>query len=1157
MGNTNLLKTRIILNNKPSSEWAQDIETIWYEGEFLVEDDTRKIKMGDGIHIYSELEYLFLTPDEVTELIEASKHTHSNKSILDATTASFTNELLSKLNGIVSGATKVEKSTTNGNVKINGTETNVYTHPTYQNHDSGLYKISIDNNGHVNDVQDVSKEDITALGLPAQDTTYEIFSGSDGESEGDSGLVPAPSAADSEKYLSGNGTWSNVSGSQVVQDENHRFVSDSEKSEWNNKASKDVATGSSDGLMSSSDKTKLGTIADGANKTVIDSALNSESENPVQNKVINAALSEKVPVTRTINGKELADNISLQAVDVGAIASSQMGASNGVATLDSTGKVPSAQLPSYVDDTIEGYLNENKFYQDEAHETEIPSESGKIYVDLHSENTYRWSGTTFVEISKSLALGETSSTAYAGDKGKVAYDHSQSLHARSDATKTEKSSTNGNIKINGSEFNVYTHPTYSPHDSGLYKIVVDASGHISSTSAVTKSDITNLGIPGQDTNTTYSAMKGASSTVAGESGLVPAPSAGSQDKFLKADGTWSSPVNTTYAVFGGATSEQAGSNGLVPGPSAGSANRFLRSDGTWSTTPNTTYDVATSSKDGLMSSEDKTKLDGVAVGANKYTHPSYTAKSSGLYKVTVDSTGHVSATTAVTKNDITALGIPASDTNTWVALKGATTSNAGTAGYAPAPTAGASNRYLRSDGTWSVPPDTNTTYANMTAATASAAGKAGLVPAPAAGAQTKYLRGDGTWQTPPDTNTTYGVATGSSNGLMAAADKTKLDGIATGANKYTHPAYTAKSSGLYKVTVDATGHVSAATAVTKADITGLGIPASDTNTWIAFKGATTSAAGTAGYAPAPSAGAANRYLRSDGTWAVPPDTNTTYTLSSFGITATASELNFMDGVTSNVQTQLNAKAPTSHSHSNYLTTSGTAAAATKLATARTISLSGDASGSTSFNGSANVSIAATVLRHGSTAITSNQNLNNFTDPGWYYCPANATVATLKNCPTTNAFALSVSQHAGTSQLLIEYVTSTPKMFMRNFYNSTWGPWYEVYHTGQKPTASEIGAAASSHNHSAANITSGTLAVARGGTGLASSPSILINLASTSAASVLTASPRPGVTGTLPVARGGTGGTTAATARTGIGAVNLICQASEPSQNTGDLWFKTV
>jgi len=59
-----------------------------------------------------------------------------------------------------------------------------------------------------------------------------------------------------------------------------------------------------------------------------------------------------------------------------------------------------------------------------------------------------------------------------------------------------------------------------------------------------------------------------------------------------------------------------------------------------------------------------------------------------------------------------------------------------------------------------------------------------------------------------------------------------------------------------------------------------GFKTTDTNTWIAFKGATTSAAGTAGYAPAPAAGDANRYLRSDGTWSVPPDNNTTYTLSS-------------------------------------------------------------------------------------------------------------------------------------------------------------------------------------------------------------------------------------------------------------------------------------
>ena len=72
------------------------------------------------------------------------------------------------------------------------------------------------------------------------------------------------------------------------------------------------------------------------------------------------------------------------------------------------------------------------------------------------------------------------------------------------------------------------------------------------------------------------------------------------------------------------------------------------------------------------------------------------------------------------------------------------------------------------------------------------------------------------------------VATASTAGAMSAADKAKLDGIAEGANNYTHPAHTAHESGLYKVTVDAQGHVSGAEAATKEDITGLGIPAKDT-----------------------------------------------------------------------------------------------------------------------------------------------------------------------------------------------------------------------------------------------------------------------------------------------------------------------------------------
>ena len=346
-----------------------------------------------------------------------------------------------------------------------------------------------------------------------------------------------------------------------------------------------------------------------------------------------------------------------------------------------------------------------------------------------------------------------------------------------------------------------------------------------------------------------------------------------------------------------------------------------------------THAAATDAAAGFMSAADKEKLDGIATGANKYTLPTASSSTLGGVKTGANITNS-SGTISLTKANVTAaLGYtpPTTDTNTWTAFKGATTSAAGTAGYVPAPTAGSANRYFRSDGTWTVPPDTNT-------------------------------------------NTTY----------------------------------TLTKSGS---TISLTGSDGSKTSVTD----------SDTNTtYSAMKGATSSAAGKTGLVPAPAAGAATRYLRSDGTWQVPPDTNTTYTLSSFGITATAAELNkldgctatvtelnYLDGVTSSIQTQLNAKAPSSHSHSylplsggtltgtltsraitpratntynigtsslkfanvyatNFVgalsgnaTTATTATKANQLTTARTITASLSSSTAGSFNGTANVTVGTT------------------------------------------------------------------------------------------------------------------------------------------------------------------------------------------------------
>lgn len=109
-------------------------------------------------------------------------------------------------------------------------------------------------------------------------------------------------------------------------------------------------------------------------------------------------------------------------------------------------------------------------------------------------------------------------------------------------------------------------------------------------------------------------------------------------------------------------------------------------------------------------------------------------------------------TITFTKGDGTTSTITTQDTNTtYGTFKGATTSEAGSTGLVIAPVAGNANRYLRSDGTWAVPPDTNTTYGVFAKATADAAGSTGLVPAPAKGQQTYYLRGDGTWAVPANT----------------------------------------------------------------------------------------------------------------------------------------------------------------------------------------------------------------------------------------------------------------------------------------------------------------------------------------------------------------------------------------------------------------------
>lgn len=250
-----------------------------------------------------------------------------------------------------------------------------------------------------------------------------------------------------------------------------------------------------------------------------------------------------------------------------------------------------------------------------------------------------------------------------------------------------------------------------------YPVVLDGSGKM------------YVNVPWTDTNTTYANMGAATSSDAGKAGLVPAPSAGAQGKYLRGDGTWQTPPNTTYAKANTSTLglvmigyAENGKN--YPVELDGSGKMFVNVP--WTDT-NTTYSV---------------------VGANGST---------GLVKngSTVTSASGYTACPIIS-------GVPYyKDTNTTYAnMKAATASAAGAAGLVPAPAAGKQTSFLRGDGTWVVP--TNTTYG---LASTSANGLLRQLN----GSTSNFMRGDGTWATPP--NTTYAVANESTNGLMAAADK--------------------------------------------------------------------------------------------------------------------------------------------------------------------------------------------------------------------------------------------------------------------------------------------------------------------------------------------------------------------------------------------------
>ena len=618
------------------------------------------------------------------------------------------------------------------------------------------------------------------------------------------------------------------------------------------------------------------------------------------------------------------------------------------------------------------------------------------------DGTNKWSALSFsgLKVGSNITLAnDTISITKSNVTSALGYTPPTTNTTYNDATQSARGlmTAADKKKLDGiaSGANAYTHPSATAYASGLYKITTNALGHVTAATAVTKSDITALGIPGQDTNTTYNdatqsarglmtaADKKKLDGIASGANKITVDSsmsAGStnpvQNKVVKAEldkkmniestALTNEDLNkiTTYGFYYGGgsnsvTNKPAGIDAFglhvyrsaggyviqeLTGGNINDRSKYIRqyNGGTWTTWTteaifsNTPVDgriVVTDGTEGKVKSSSYTIASSVPANAKftdtVYTHPSYTAKESGLYKVTVDNKGHVSAATAVTKGDITALGIPSANTDTHYTT-GLKVGASATATANAAATNG--NVFLNVMDNTTIRDSHKVVGSGATSVTSDANGNITI----------------------SSSNTTYNDATQSAHGLMSVADKKKLDGIASGANAYTHPSATAYASGLYKITTNNLGHVTAATAVTKGDITALGIPGQD-HTYDLNSMINGLSTGT-------SKPEDNDYYISQ--YAGGGTTNTTY------YRRPVSALwEYIKGKSNEIY------SPKSHSH-NYAGSSsagGNANAALKLATARSVAANTDFTMSFSFDGSKDVS--AQLSYYNCTA--SNGNKNNY------------------------------------------------------------------------------------------------------------------------------------------------------------------------------------
>lgn len=489
------------------------------------------------------------------------------------------------------------------------------------------------------------------------------------------------------------------------------------------------ATASMDGLMSKEDYVELNTTIPGQIEDLkeADSNINNRIDD-LDDKIDKEIADREAEIDRIENKfdevtDELEDALQKEIEDrkagdttitnsLNAFISTK-GQPGGLAELDSTGKVPAAQLPSYVDDVLE-FSTKAQFPQ--------TGETGKIYVAKDTNLTYRWTGTQYLEISQSLALGETPSTAYPGDKGKANRDALNSMPTKLTSYLTPTTSTGELVKINY-KYAAKDGLNYGPLQDDNIDIPSATTTNAGAMSAIDKGRLDDLydefgsiENPGNKLNSLpKNLVTGVDATSRNASTVTINYK---QSDLSAASNSYANPITKSQTIPA-ATQSAAGVMTATDKQNldVNIPNRITNLDNRVTTEVNRLEELIESSsseitndlnveiqarKDGdtqlqtninnlqsTMNTELAKKVGKVTVAGsgnavttasisgdtltltkgatyNNYVHPAGSApsKSSGFYKFSTDSTSHVASVTAVTKADITALGIPAQNTNT-------------------------------------------------------------------------------------------------------------------------------------------------------------------------------------------------------------------------------------------------------------------------------------------------------------------------------------------------------------------------------------------------------------------------------------------------------------------------------------------------------------